>query len=164
MTSDHQVLLWIYCPHLVVCPLRVSAAPVLTSVWINSQPSLCLMWRLSCAAFTWPLCLSFSDEQEAVQKRTFTKWINSHLAKVSVDFRNVLRDLHWYTMEERMRGLWCFTGSHKDAASLWSCGISGYLPVTSLWRKHTSRWALPSHHNRPLITPLKRYSYICPVC
>lgn len=26
--------------------------------------------------------LSFSDEQEAVQKRTFTKWINSHLAKV----------------------------------------------------------------------------------
>uniref|UniRef100_A0A673KAE7 Calponin-homology (CH) domain-containing protein n=1 Tax=Sinocyclocheilus rhinocerous TaxID=307959 RepID=A0A673KAE7_9TELE len=25
--------------------------------------------------------LSFADEQEAVQKRTFTKWINSHLAK-----------------------------------------------------------------------------------
>lgn len=25
---------------------------------------------------------NFSDEQEAVQKRTFTKWINSHLAKV----------------------------------------------------------------------------------
>lgn len=24
----------------------------------------------------------FTDEQEAVQKRTFTKWINSHLAKV----------------------------------------------------------------------------------
>lgn len=33
-----------------------------------------------------PLCddmrLSVSDEQEVVQKRTFTKWINSHLAKV----------------------------------------------------------------------------------
>lgn len=26
--------------------------------------------------------LLFSDEQESVQKRTFTKWINTHLAKV----------------------------------------------------------------------------------
>lgn len=29
--------------------------------------------------------LSVLDEQEAVQKRTFTKWINSHLAKVSLN-------------------------------------------------------------------------------
>ena len=28
------------------------------------------------------MCVSVSDEQEVVQKRTFTKWINSHLAKV----------------------------------------------------------------------------------
>jgi len=26
--------------------------------------------------------LFFSDEQESVQKRTFTKWINTHLTKV----------------------------------------------------------------------------------
>lgn len=43
------------------------------------------VWRASCI-LTRVVCLSFSDEQEAVQKRTFTKWINSHLAKVSVEF------------------------------------------------------------------------------
>lgn len=30
--------------------------------------------------------LFFSDEQESVQKRTFTKWINTHLAKVIYGF------------------------------------------------------------------------------
>lgn len=30
--------------------------------------------------------LSLSDEQESVQKRTFTKWINTHLAKVIIGF------------------------------------------------------------------------------
>lgn len=30
------------------------------------------------------LCgVCFPDEQERVQKKTFTKWINSHLSKVS---------------------------------------------------------------------------------
>lgn len=32
-----------------------------------------------------PVFSSFPDEQELVQKRTFTKWINSHLAKVRLD-------------------------------------------------------------------------------
>lgn len=32
--------------------------------------------------FLFPL----SDEQELVQKRTFTKWINTHLAKVTCGF------------------------------------------------------------------------------
>uniref|UniRef100_A0A3Q3K6H1 Calponin-homology (CH) domain-containing protein n=1 Tax=Monopterus albus TaxID=43700 RepID=A0A3Q3K6H1_MONAL len=35
---------------------------------------------LKCPRGTTDVCL-LSDEQEAVQKRTFTKWINSHLAK-----------------------------------------------------------------------------------
>lgn len=32
----------------------------------------------------WCTWFCFTDEQEAVQKRTFTKWINSHLAKVGL--------------------------------------------------------------------------------
>lgn len=69
--------------------------------WINRQPLLSeskiqpeyqqllqSRWErvASCRAsvLTCDLCaFSSSDEQEAVQKRTFTKWINSHLAKVS---------------------------------------------------------------------------------
>lgn len=48
----------------------------------------CLVWvffRFFCCCFlhaTDAVSLWFTDEQEAVQKRTFTKWINSHLAKV----------------------------------------------------------------------------------
>lgn len=36
-----------------------------------------VFWHGTDAVSLW-----FTDEQEAVQKRTFTKWINSHLAKV----------------------------------------------------------------------------------
>lgn len=43
---------------------------------------------------------SFLDEREAVQKKTFTKWVNSHLARVSCrisDLYNDLRDGYMLT-------------------------------------------------------------------
>lgn len=42
-----------------------------------------LLFALFCE-WWWCAWFWFTDEQEAVQKRTFTKWINSHLAKVRV--------------------------------------------------------------------------------
>lgn len=41
-----------------------------------------------------------SDERDAVQKKTFTKWVNSHLARVSCrisDLYNDLRDGYMLT-------------------------------------------------------------------
>lgn len=31
-----------------------------------------------------PFCLSFADERDRVQKKTFTKWVNKHLMKVGL--------------------------------------------------------------------------------
>uniref|UniRef100_A0A8C5SE04 Spectrin beta chain, non-erythrocytic 1 n=1 Tax=Laticauda laticaudata TaxID=8630 RepID=A0A8C5SE04_LATLA len=42
-----------------------------------------------------PYCIfsSFLDEREAVQKKTFTKWVNSHLARVSCRITDLYTDL-----------------------------------------------------------------------
>lgn len=37
-------------------------------------------------------CL-FSDERETVQKKTFTKWVNSHLARVGFKINDLYMDL-----------------------------------------------------------------------
>uniref|UniRef100_A0A8C5SG09 Spectrin beta chain, non-erythrocytic 1 n=1 Tax=Laticauda laticaudata TaxID=8630 RepID=A0A8C5SG09_LATLA len=44
---------------------------------------------------TKPYCIfsSFLDEREAVQKKTFTKWVNSHLARVSCRITDLYTDL-----------------------------------------------------------------------
>lgn len=34
--------------------------------------------------------LLFSDERDAIQKKTFTKWVNKHLKKVSLNLSIVL--------------------------------------------------------------------------
>lgn len=39
------------------------------------------------------LSLSLSDEREAVQKKTFTKWVNSHLSRVSCRITDLYMDL-----------------------------------------------------------------------
>lgn len=38
---------------------------------------------------TWPV----SDERETVQKKTFTKWVNSHLARVGFKINDLYMDL-----------------------------------------------------------------------
>uniref|UniRef100_A0A667YXW3 Spectrin beta chain n=1 Tax=Myripristis murdjan TaxID=586833 RepID=A0A667YXW3_9TELE len=46
------------------------------------------------------LCVPAADERDAVQKKTFTKWVNSHLARVScriADLYNDLRDGYMLT-------------------------------------------------------------------
>lgn len=42
------------------------------------------MWeRAACRALSHLLfCVSFADERDRVQKKTFTKWVNKHLMKV----------------------------------------------------------------------------------
>lgn len=37
--------------------------------------------------------MSLSDEREAVQKKTFTKWVNSHLSRVSCRITDLYMDL-----------------------------------------------------------------------
>uniref|UniRef100_A0A3Q4MJ01 Calponin-homology (CH) domain-containing protein n=1 Tax=Neolamprologus brichardi TaxID=32507 RepID=A0A3Q4MJ01_NEOBR len=53
----------------------------------------CKLWRW----FVWE---DLSNERDAVQKKTFTKWVNSHLARVSCrisDLYNDLRDGYMLT-------------------------------------------------------------------
>ena len=38
-------------------------------------------------------CFSFPDEREAVQKKTFCKWVNSHLARVGCRIQDLYVDL-----------------------------------------------------------------------
>lgn len=37
--------------------------------------------------------MSFADEREAVQKKTFTKWVNSHLGRVTCRIGDLYTDL-----------------------------------------------------------------------
>lgn len=47
-----------------------------------------------CKGFNPPLFLSsFADEREAVQKKTFTKWVNSHLGRVTCRIGDLYTDL-----------------------------------------------------------------------
>lgn len=39
------------------------------------------------------MCVCVSDEREAVQKKTFTKWVNSHLSRVSCRITDLYMDL-----------------------------------------------------------------------
>ena len=41
------------------------------------------------------LISSSSDERDAIQKKTFTKWVNKHLKKVTIDFYMIM--LEWKT-------------------------------------------------------------------
>ena len=41
------------------------------------------------------LVSSSSDERDAIQKKTFTKWVNKHLKKVTIDFYIIM--LEWKT-------------------------------------------------------------------
>lgn len=51
-----------------------------TGVWTGLRG----LWGLAaCKALSQhPFCLSFADERDRVQKKTFTKWVNKHLMKV----------------------------------------------------------------------------------
>lgn len=95
--SDHQVLLCLLPPADCVSSINITSSSSLKHEAQDSTVNSQSMWRLSCVDMR---CVpSFSDEQEAVQKRTFTKWINSHLAKVSVSFHPMLSTastLHGY--------------------------------------------------------------------
>lgn len=49
---------------------------------------LCVMWLQPFSPF-----FSFADEREAVQKKTFTKWVNSHLGRVTCRIGDLYTDL-----------------------------------------------------------------------
>lgn len=58
----------------------------------------------------------FSDERDAVQKKTFTKWVNSHLARVSCrisDLYNDLRDGYMLTRLLEVLSGELLVGKHK---------------------------------------------------
>jgi len=39
------------------------------------------------------VCVVLPDERDAVQKKTFTKWVNSHLSRVSCRISDLYNDL-----------------------------------------------------------------------
>lgn len=52
--------------------------------------------KRNCAMYsnlTTPLFSPFADEREAVQKKTFTKWVNSHLGRVTSRIGDLYTDL-----------------------------------------------------------------------
>lgn len=52
------------------------------------KPLALLYHNFSCSLF-----LFFADEREAVQKKTFTKWVNSHLGRVTCRIGDLYTDL-----------------------------------------------------------------------
>ncbi|XP_034086450.1 spectrin beta chain, non-erythrocytic 1-like isoform X3 [Gymnodraco acuticeps] len=69
----------------------------------NNRPSSSGFWETECTSsklFECSRIKALADERDAVQKKTFTKWVNSHLARVScriADLYNDLRDGYMLT-------------------------------------------------------------------
>lgn len=89
--------------------------------------------------FTFLFLLS-SDERDAVQKKTFTKWVNSHLSRVSCRISDLYNDLRDGYMLTRLLEV-----------------LSGELLVrTQLWNPREQMWTilffLP-HVRKPLDFP-----------
>lgn len=53
----------------------------------------CCVSHISSSSSDWRLLVSVPDEREAVQKKTFTKWVNSHLSRVSCRITDLYMDL-----------------------------------------------------------------------
>uniref|UniRef100_A0A8C6LG83 Spectrin, beta, non-erythrocytic 4b n=1 Tax=Nothobranchius furzeri TaxID=105023 RepID=A0A8C6LG83_NOTFU len=69
----------------------------------NNRPNSSGFWETECTSsklFECSRIKALADERDAVQKKTFTKWVNSHLARVSCrisDLYNDLRDGYMLT-------------------------------------------------------------------
>ncbi|TNN65913.1 Spectrin beta chain, non-erythrocytic 1 [Liparis tanakae] len=69
----------------------------------NNRPSSSGFWETECTSsklFECSRIRALADERDAVQKKTFTKWVNSHLSRVScriADLYNDLRDGYMLT-------------------------------------------------------------------
>ena len=67
------------CAHLCLLILHFSLSRVL--------------WLLISLSLPLSPCVSRPDEREAVQKKTFVKWVNSHLSRVSCRITDLYMDL-----------------------------------------------------------------------
>jgi len=47
----------------------------------------------ACTVLSDAYCMHCADERESVQKKTFTKWVNSHLARVGCKIQDLYVDL-----------------------------------------------------------------------
>lgn len=80
------------------------------------------------------------DEREAVQKKTFTKWVNSHLSRVSCRITDLYMDLRdgrmLIKLLEVLSGERLVTNKHTHTLSLSGRGLSSgpvVLPVFRGW-------------------------------
>ena len=62
--------------------MPVAAESIVIMVYCDFSPPLLSL-----------LVVSFTDEREAVQKKTFTKWVNSHLGRVTCRIGDLYTDL-----------------------------------------------------------------------
>ncbi|KAK3548732.1 hypothetical protein QTP70_018462, partial [Hemibagrus guttatus] len=142
----------------------------------NNRPSSTGFWEsetTSAKLFECSRIKALADERDAVQKKTFTKWVNSHLARVSCrisDLYNDLRDGYMLTrLLEVLSGELLIqvikietednreTRSAKDALLLWcQMKTAGYPEVnihnfTTCWRDGLAFNALIHRHRPDLI-------------
>uniref|UniRef100_A0AAV2IXZ7 Calponin-homology (CH) domain-containing protein n=1 Tax=Knipowitschia caucasica TaxID=637954 RepID=A0AAV2IXZ7_KNICA len=62
----------------------------------NNRPSSSAFWETECTSsklFECSRIRALADERDAVQKKTFTKWVNSHLSRVSCRISDLYTDL-----------------------------------------------------------------------
>uniref|UniRef100_A0A3Q2PWL0 Spectrin beta chain n=1 Tax=Fundulus heteroclitus TaxID=8078 RepID=A0A3Q2PWL0_FUNHE len=62
----------------------------------NNRPASSGFWETECTSsklFECSRIKALADERDAVQKKTFTKWVNSHLARVSCRISDLYNDL-----------------------------------------------------------------------
>lgn len=76
--------------------------------------------ELHVVSFPFTFLFFSSDERDAVQKKTFTKWVNSHLSRVSCRISDLYNDLRDGYMLTRL--LEVLSGELLVRTQLWNLG------------------------------------------
>lgn len=108
---------------------------------------LCVVWTINF------LNVQFSDERDAIQKKTFTKWVNKHLKKVSLTkfeiwsffIGELYRSKFWIPYLERSYCFYCNT----SAQLLIKSPQNSYHKIVSSFIVNFSKLFQFSHIFRP---------------
>lgn len=129
---------------------------------VNKQWKDCALFSVVFFVWKWRWELWFTDEQEAVQKRTFTKWINSHLAKVgeSVSIPAASASIGLSLDTNTGRGVLGFKTSPPHCSQL--C-CSSMPHVTWLWKNPAELvmgLTVPAKNSHTLILPCMPFLFV----
>lgn len=109
-----------------------------------------------CKGFNPPLFLSsFADEREAVQKKTFTKWVNSHLGRVTCRIGDLYTDLRDGRMLIRLLEVL----SGEQLVSITE-ELMLYVPILT----HTLRMTLTSQEEGEIMCFISCFLFFFKIC